>query len=76
MISITTPEQRAILLGHAAGRYTADIAADLGITLGQYLSRRARLLAALDAFDVTHALATAIVRGLITTEDMRRAGVF
>lgn len=76
MTETITAEQGPILLGHAAGRYTADIAADLGLTLGQYLSRRARLLSALDAFDATHALAIAVVRGLITVEDLRRGGVY
>jgi DNA-binding CsgD family transcriptional regulator len=71
-----TAEQRAILLGHAAGRYTAAIAAELGLTLGQYLSHRGRLLAILGAFDTTHALAIAVVRGIVTAEDLRRAGCY
>lgn len=67
MTDTITAEQRAILLGHAAGRYTADIAAELGLTLGEYLSRRGRLLVA---------LAIAVARGIVNAADLRRVCTF
>jgi len=71
-----TPAQRQILVGLAAGYRVETIAANLGITSSQYEWQRRQMLNALEAKDIAHALAIAVVRGIIAAEELRRAGVY
>jgi hypothetical protein len=73
MTAIPTDLYRTILLAAASGAPLVD-ALPGSDAYRQY--HRRRMLDDLQATDTTHALAIALVRGLLTVEDLRRAGVW
>lgn len=77
MVTSTLSErQRAMSSARATGRGIWDAGAAMGLTTSGAEYTLRRLCEALDARDATHALAICVVRGLITVEELRRAGVW
>lgn len=77
MIASTLSDtQVQILLNRGAGFTVEEAAGKLGLTTNQYWWQHRQLLDALGARETAHALAIAIVRGIITIQDLRRGGCY